>query len=462
MSELESEKQNKNGQRQRFDPELLKKGLRCDLDQYEMLKRCSDKKDITEWNQWRKRNPNEEILLEGIQIIKANLDDIDLSNAYLREVKLRGAYLKHVDLENAYLDRADLILAHLECADLAEAHLERANLSDAHMEFSCFIDSHLEGINLRNANLSDANLMGASLKKATCHFTNFDRANLLRTDMSGARLFAAHLNDAKLGQDMEVFELTSDKALKNKYILARNIKGLEFGADLRGAILWYVDLRGAKLSRALLQRADFRWAIVDGETTIRKCQVDRRTDFREVGLENARIDPATKHLLKYNGRRMNWEDWYKEHPKLKWLVKPFWWASDYGLSTWRIIGCFSWLSLLFAAIYSNLAYWFPPGIISNLGIEPHLPLWHYFLLLLLRPIYFSVVTMTTLGFGDMYANAHSIWGHILLSLQVILGYVLLGALVTRFAVLFTAGGPAGKFADDKEEKTKPAESEQGT
>ena len=34
-------------------------------------------------------------------------------------------------------------------------------------------------------------------------------------------------------------------------------------------------------------------------------------------------------------------------------------------------------------------------------------------------------------------------------IQVILGYVFLGALVTRFAVLFTAGGPAGKFEDEK-------------
>jgi hypothetical protein len=63
-----------------------------------------------------------------------------------------------------------------------------------------------------------------------------------------------------------------------------------------------------------------------------------------------------------------------------------------------------------------------------------------------RAVYFSVVTQTTLGFGDMYANAQKVWGHVFLSLQVILGYVLLGALVTRFAVLFTAGGPAGKFS----------------
>ena len=58
--------------------------------------------------------------------------------------------------------------------------------------------------------------------------------------------------------------------------------------------------------------------------------------------------------------------------------------------------------------------------------------------------------MTTLGFGDIAANPDSWAGQLLLMAQVIFGYVLLGALVTRFAVLFTAGGPAGKFSDEKE------------
>ena len=49
----------------------------------------------------------------------------------------------------------------------------------------------------------------------------------------------------------------------------------------------------------------------------------------------------------------------------------------------------------------------------------------------------------------MYANKGSIAGQVILALQVILGYVLLGALVTRFAVLFTAGGPAGRFSKEK-------------
>ena len=72
---------------------------------------------------------------------------------------------------------------------------------------------------------------------------------------------------------------------------------------------------------------------------------------------------------------------------------------------------------------------------------------------LIRACYFSVVTMTTLGFGDMFANKHSYAGHFLLMVQVILGYVLLGALVTRLAVLFTSDGPAGSFTP-MDKKTK--------
>jgi hypothetical protein len=51
------------------------------------------------------------------------------------------------------------------------------------------------------------------------------------------------------------------------------------------------------------------------------------------------------------------------------------------------------------------------------------------------------------GFGDIVANPQSTLGQILVMIQVLLGYILLGALVTRFAVLFTAGGPSAKFAE---------------
>ena len=110
--------------------------------------------------------------------------------------------------------------------------------------------------------------------------------------------------------------------------------------------------------------------------------------------------------------------------------------SDYGLSTGRIVATFFILAFVFAVVYR---LW-PSFVIVNEVVGDIRGFWH--------ALYFSVVTMTTLGFGDIAANPDSWGGQTLLMFQVILGYVLLGALVTRFAVLFTAGGPAGKFADE--------------
>ena len=315
----ESDK-NVDKEERRFDPELLKKGLRCDLDQYEMLLRCSEKRDMTEWNEWRKENPAEEIWLQG----------------------------------------ADLL-----------------------------IDDNLHKVNLEEANLQGANLIGAELQ------------------------------EANLGE-----------------------------AKLQGANLLDANLRGANLGSAKLQDAKFVGVVVDGSTSFLACEIDENTDFRHTGLENMRIESGTKILLKYNIRRMNWEDWYKEHWFWRWPVQVFWGMSDYGMSTVRVVGVFFILALLFAAVYMNWGYWRPPGIVSNLVVQPEMgeAAWHYFLRAPVRAVYFSIVTMTTLGFGDMYANKGSIAGHVILAVQVILGYVLLGALITRFAVLFTAGGPAGRFA----------------
>ena len=342
MDKSESKKENRNGQKRRLDPELLKKGLRCDIDQYEMLKRCSEKgaEGIKEWNEWFKKNHWREcIILEGA----------DFCDAYLEGALLWGANIKE----------AQLINANLECADLTEADLSKADLTYA----------HLKG-------------------------TNFTRAKLKMTDFEGAQLEGAWFDEA--------------------------------------------DLRGAQ----------FQWSSVDGATLIRNCKIDSITDFSAVGLEGTRIEPATKQLLNYNVRCLYWKRWYSYHPKLRWLVKPFWLMSDYGLSTGRVIVTFFALALVFANIYHHWGRIAPPGIVENLFVDRNgivIPSW----LVPLRTLYFSIVTMTTLGFGDMYANAQSIWGHILLSMQVILGYVLLGALVTRFAVLFTAGGPARRFADEK-------------
>ena len=96
-----------------------------------------------------------------------------------------------------------------------------------------------------------------------------------------------------------------------------------------------------------------------------------------------------------------------------------------------------------------------PGIVANLFIDQQNPVTCW--LVPLRSFYFSIVTMTTLGFGDMYANTNNYWlavlcGHLLLGLQVLMGYCLLGALVTRFAVLFKSGLILGKLKKKQQKR----------
>lgn len=237
--------------------------------------------------------------------------------------------------------------------------------------------------------------------------------------------------------------------LRNAHLEGVNLKAARLeGADLSGihlerAILTLSHLEGAKLWWAHLEGAVLRTSVINGLTLFWKCSNDSKTDFRGVGLNSCRIDDKTKYLLEYNKRRLNCEDWYKEHPRLAWLVKAFFWMSDYGRSTGRIIFTFFGLALIFAGIYYLSALVSSPGIVSNLfeGKEGPVPSW----LVPFRTIYFSIVTMTTLGFGDMHANCQSFWGHFLLTAQVILGYVLLAALVTRIGVLFTSGLIPGQF-----------------
>lgn len=281
---------------------------RFSQEQYDMLLRCSQNKDMTEWNEWRNANPDAEILLEG----------------------------------------AELTEFHLEHANLALAHLDKAELGQA----------HLEGANLTLAFLSEAHLNGA------------------------------HLQGARLS-----------------------------GTFLKGTLCYM--------------------AVVDGATLILDCSYDRETDFTGVGLGNARISPGLRSALEANVRRFFWRDWYSTSRyengmtrllarMLKQPVRLFWAMSDYGESTARIIATFFGGALLFALIY-----FFFPGFVAQLHL-PNAGAGETFL----RSCYFSVVTMTTLGFGDMHAQQGSIAGYFLLMFQVILGYVILGALVTRLAVLF--------------------------
>jgi uncharacterized protein YjbI with pentapeptide repeats len=348
-------------------------------------------------SQWQHEHPDESIYLQGL----------DLHNADFRAMKFPGASLNGSNLQGANFTWANLQGAFLMGTKLQGAILRGADLYHAHL-----INAKLQGANLTDANLKDADLQETNLQGA-----NLTRANLEHANLQGANLQGANLT----------------------------------GAVLHGTSMVHVNLSGVSA----------RFALVDGVTLLDDCRVDDETDFAAVGLGNARIPEGLKAQLKHNIRKQHWEGstyrpkkWsleyqclidapdiprqrpgrYREHPLL-WLTWPFWWASDYGSSAARLFLAFFGVSMFFACLYMLPTFCaFTPPFVQGLQTynEQALPVG----LQVLRACYFSIVTMTTLGFGDITPHPYSVVGHVLVIVQVCLGYLLLGALITRLSVLF--------------------------
>ncbi|MBP8785343.1 MAG: pentapeptide repeat-containing protein [Synergistaceae bacterium] len=370
-------------------------GLWRDQQQYEMLLRCSEKKDMTEWNEWRNNNSEEKIWLEGANFIGAHLERANLGGANLKCACFIGAFLNGVNFGLANLTNSNFLSAHLEGAGFGLAHLECANFHSAHLERAVFFKVYLYGAYFKVAFLEDATFMEA--------------------DLTGANFVFAHLE-------------------------------------------------GTKFSEVYLDGADFSYAIVNGKTFIVSCTIDDKTNFTGVGLSSVRVGPRIKCRLENNIRRMQWEKWYAEnsiknrydvkiskaYPNIfKWLdrlylcpVKGFWWVSDYGSNTSRILKMFLRMVCVFMILYGMIDY-FEPRILEQIQpIQLHTAgLW------MLQLLCFATATMVTLGFGGVNVAVipDSPWlsalALIAVTLNLLTGYFLLAVLVTRLGILFQSQGP---------------------
>jgi len=304
------------------------------------------------------------------------------------------------------LEAAQLPQANLQGADLVRANLQGA-------EFGCW--ANLQGARLEKADLQGADLSMAKLQGADFTDAILQGADLRRAHLQGARLWKANLQGARLfGADLQ--------------------RAVLFGAILQGAWLEEANLADADLSYTDLRGVRAALARVDGGILLEAKQVDDATDFTGVGLEGARMSPALRAQLEYNIRRKGWEAWYTDHRCMGVFAWLFWGSSDYGRSTRRILAWLVVFSVGFAALYYVWGLIDYPGIVDNLfEVDNAKVRWQH---VPMRAFYFSAVTMTTLGFGDIHADSSSHWGHVFLPVQVFLGYIMLGALITRFAIMF--------------------------
>ncbi len=157
-----------------------RKEKQFDESQYEILIGCSDKGDLTQWNEWRENNQKVSILLEGANFIGANLEGADLWKANLANANLVNVNLAGVDLCKANLKSTDLWNANLKGAELISANLAGADLRNV----------NLEGADLWKANLKGAKLIAAIVDKQTFIWgCDFDK----QTVFTGKGLYLARI-----------------------------------------------------------------------------------------------------------------------------------------------------------------------------------------------------------------------------------------------------------------------------
>jgi uncharacterized protein YjbI with pentapeptide repeats len=199
------------------------------------------------FRKWRRKHPKvildlmdadlAEIDLRGANLRRADLIGINLTDADLSTATLSGADLTRSKLVGVKLLRADLSKSLLSFADLKGADLTSANLRGADLSRTELMGAVLAGADLTGARLCNADLSGCDLRRASLKNADLTNANLTGSDLSRADLSDARLNNARLDKT----DLT-DANLNRTDLQATRLHESLFGWTSLGN----VDLSGAQ------------------------------------------------------------------------------------------------------------------------------------------------------------------------------------------------------------------------
>jgi uncharacterized protein YjbI with pentapeptide repeats len=336
---------------------------------------------VTLWNEWRENHPEAKIDLEFADLTGMSLDGVNFNDALLNGANLSCTSMDHAQLVRATLNDADLTDAKLKNANLTRANLTKANLAFANLEdvmlpYARLVEANLSAANLAQAHAEDAcfhsaNLSYASLKKAVLSCSDFRHASLIEADLTGANISSLNLESANVSLV--------------KYDQATFLKTLRESRYRLGAF-WK-------------RRFDFILG-----TTIR-CK----------GTHAAACFGSQRFKLFLQD-----QDYLEEMMSTKggtfWCF--IWWVfADCGRSLMRWAGWSVLIALAFGIIYWLMG----PNFFRMYHLE----------FSFLNLLYYSIVTFTTLGFGDIAPITTT--AAFVVSLEVILGYVMLGGLISIFS-----------------------------
>lgn len=187
------------------------------------------------------------------------------------------------------------------------------------------------------------------------------------------------------------------------------------GANLLGTVLYGADLHGTDLTWANLKKADIRMADLSN-ANVTGVKYNRKTKFLGANLATCYGSPKFLSFARH-------QEYLEEMRQTFWGKVLYWlWLifADCGRSIWYWLAWSVAFALGFAGAYYYLNL--TPGAFkftATLGNDFD------------TMLYYSVVTFTTLGFGDITPLTQT--AAYLVMAEVILGYVMLGGLISIFA-----------------------------
>lgn len=312
-----------------------------------------------------------------------------------RDAERPGARIDpSVDLSSLRLIRADLA-----GLDLTGVDLSGCDLSESDLRGTQLVGATLTGTTLFGADLTEAELLGANLDEANLTEAVLERAGLGRISAVGAQLFGAKAADATFsGSDLSGADVRTADLNGSRMLEATLDRALFDGANMHG-----VDMTDATVDEASFRNSDLTGA------RVRRVREYGTADW--IGADLREVDFTGAWLLRRHAFDENYiEEFRTQSDVHEWLYRFWWVSSDCGRSLLRWSAWTVVIALLYALAYTQVDIDWGNNKTS------------------LSPVYYSVVTFTTLGYGDVLPG--SVAAQVLAISEVILGYFSLGGMMS--------------------------------
>ena len=299
----------------------------------------------------------------------------------------------------SWLRLAGLDLSEL---DLSGADLSGSDLSGAQLNKTRMMRCKLSGANLTGADLSGAEFAGSDLSDCCLEGVQAEGTGFGMTTMQRVRLFGAEMDHATFSKsDLSDSDLRCAKLRQARL----------HGSNLTRVDLSQADLTGANLEGADVKRADFNDTILCAS---RLSGLIHYESANWIGVDIRDIHFTGAYLMRRFVLDQNFLEEFRTRGRIASLAYQVWWVtsdcgrslSRWGLWTAALVLFFAWLYTLVGIDYGSYPTY-------------------------LSPLYYSVVTLTTLGYGDVVPKTPA--AQVLAMLEVFTGYVMLGGLLSIFS-----------------------------